>query len=109
MMGCGSARRWGRNPCWRLWSRGIGSGLCDLSQQAVVDVPLSGDVADVRHAIEIADVTWGHTDYVLALQAVEHVFAADTAQVKRVVHVISDFQASGMPGVRYGMAVAGRD
>ncbi len=72
-------------------------GFVRFAQQAVVDVPLSGDVADVRRAIEIADVTWAHTDYALALQAVEHVFAADTAQVKRVVHVISDFQASGMP------------
>ena len=71
-------------------------GFVRFAQQAVVDVPL-GDVADVRRAIEIADVTWGHTDYVAMLQTVEHVFAADTAQVKRVVHVISDFQASGMP------------
>ena len=71
-------------------------GFVRFAQQGVVDVPL-GDVADVRHAIEIADVTWAHTDYTAALQAVEHVFAADTAQVKRVVHVISDFQASGMP------------
>ena len=72
-------------------------GFVRFAQQAMVDVPLSGDVADVRRAIEIADVTWAHTDYAAALQAVEHVFAADTAQVRRVVHVISDFQASGMP------------
>ena len=72
-------------------------GFVRFAQQAMVDVPLSGDVADVRRAIEIADVTWAHTDYAAALQAVEHVFAADTARVQRVVHVISDFQASGMP------------
>lgn len=72
-------------------------GFVRFAQQAVVDVPLSGDVTDVRRAIEIADVTWGHTDYASALQAVEHVFAADTVRVQRVVHVISDFQASGMP------------
>ena len=72
-------------------------GFVRFAQQALVDVPLSGDVADVRRAIEIADVTWAHTDYAAALQAVEHVFAADTARVQRVVHVISDFQASGMP------------
>ena len=72
-------------------------GFVRFAQQALVDVPLSGDVADVQRAIEIADVTWAHTDYAAALQAVEHVFAADTARVQRVVHVISDFQASGMP------------
>ena len=82
-------------------------GFVRFAQQAVVDVPLSGDVADVRHAIEIADVTWAHTDYVSALQAVEHVFAADTAQVKRVVHVISDFQASGMPVSDMGWRLPG--
>ena len=82
-------------------------GFVRFAQQAVVDVPLSGDVADVRHAIEIADVTWGHTDYVAALQAVEHVLMADTAQVKRVVHVISDFQASGMPVSDMGWRLPG--
>jgi len=82
-------------------------GFVRFAQQPVVDVPLSGDVADVRHAIEIADVTWGYTDYAAALQAVEHVFAADTAQVKRVVHVISDFQASGMPVSDMGWRLPG--
>ncbi len=71
-------------------------GFVRFAQQPVVDVPL-GNVADVRHAIDDVDVTWAHTDYASALQAVEHVFAADTSQVQRVVHVISDFQASGMP------------
>ena len=82
-------------------------GFVRFAQQAVVDVPLSGDVTDVRRAIEIADVTWGHTDYVLALQTVEQVFAADTAQVKRVVHVISDFQASGLPVSDMGWRLPG--
>ncbi len=82
-------------------------GFVRFAQQAMVDVPLSGDVADVRRAIEIADVTWAHTDYAAALQAVEHVFAADTAQVRRVVHVISDFQASGMPVSDMGWRLPG--
>ena len=81
-------------------------GFVRFAQQAVVDVPL-GDVADVRRAIEIADVTWAHTDYALALQAVEQVFAADTAQVRRVIHVISDFQASGMPVSDMGWRLSG--
>ena len=82
-------------------------GFVRFAQQPVVDVPLSSDVANVRRAIEDADVTWGHTDYALALQAVEHVFAADTAQVRRVVHVISDFQASGMPVSDMGWRLPG--
>ncbi len=82
-------------------------GFVRFAQRPEVNVPLSDDVDLVRRAIDAADVTWAHTDYAAALQAVEQVFAADlpmssarqtdTAQVRRIVHVISDFQASGMP------------
>ena len=72
-------------------------GLMRFAKTAVVDVPVSEDVDLVRRAIDAAEVTWEHTDYVAALQAAEQMFAVDTTLVKQVVHLVSDFQASGMP------------
>ena len=72
-------------------------GLIRFADAPVVDVPLSSDVDLVRRAIDGVEITWGHTDYVAALQAAEQMLTADTAQVQRVVHVISDFLANGMP------------
>ncbi|MDP6040092.1 MAG: VWA domain-containing protein, partial [Candidatus Latescibacteria bacterium] len=72
-------------------------GLMRFAQTVVVDVPISEDVDLVRRAIDAADVTWEHTDYVAALQAAAQMFAVDTSRVKQIVHLISDFQVSGMP------------
>ena len=71
-------------------------GFVRFAHRPLGTVPISGDVTLIRRAIDEADATWAHTDYASALQAVEHIFATDTAQVRRVVHVISDFQASGL-------------
>lgn len=71
-------------------------GFVRFAHRPLGTVPISGDVALVRRAIDAADVTWAHTDYTAALRATAHLFEADTAQVQRVVHVISDFQASGI-------------
>ena len=84
-------------------------GFVRFAQQAVVDVPLSGDVADVRHAIEIADVTWAHTDYVSALQAVEHVFCGRYRAGEARSACDQRFSGEWSAGVRYGMAIARRD
>jgi hypothetical protein len=82
-------------------------GLMRFAQTVVIDVPVSEDVGLVRRAIEAADVTWEHTNYVAALQAAEQMFAVDTAQVKLVVHLVSDFQYSGMPVSDVGWRLPG--
>ena len=71
-------------------------GFVRFANRALGTLPISGDVALVRRAIDDAAATWAHTDYASALRATAHLFEADTAQVRRVVHVISDFQATGM-------------
>ena len=71
-------------------------GFARFANRAWGAVPISGDATLVRRAIDEAAVTWAHTDYATALRATAHLFEADTAQVRRVVHVISDFQATGM-------------
>ena len=71
-------------------------GFVQFANRALGTVPISGDVALVRRAIDEADATWAHTDYSAALRATAQLFEADTAQVRRVVHVISDFQATGL-------------
>lgn len=71
-------------------------GFVQFANRALGTVPISGEVALVRRAIDEADATWAHTDYSAALRATAQLFEADTAQVRRVVHVISDFQATGM-------------
>ena len=71
-------------------------GFVRFANRALGTLPISGDVALVRRAIDDAAATWAHTDYASALRATAHLFEADTAQVRRVVHMISDFQATGM-------------
>ena len=82
-------------------------GFIHFAQTPVVDVLISNDVELVRQAIDGVEVTWAHADYVAALQAAEQMLTADTAQVHRVIHLISDFQASGMPASDTGWRLPG--
>lgn len=81
-------------------------GVIRFAQGAWVDAPLSEDVVLARQAIEEATWTWEKGSHLVGLQA-----AADMLQgeqdVERVVHLVSDFQATGLPKVETGWALPG--
>ena len=82
-------------------------GFVQFANRALGTVPISGDVALVRRAIDEADATWAHTDYSAALRATAQLFEADTAQVRRVGACDQRFSGDGHG--RRRMAVAWRD
>ena len=81
-------------------------GVIRFAQQAYVDVPLSEDVAWVSQALDGATWTWEKGDALLGLQAAADMLAGE-ADVQRVVHLVSDFQATGLPTVETGWALPG--
>lgn len=81
-------------------------GLIRFAQQVRVDVPLSGDVGLIRQAIDGAHWTWEKGDALVGLQAASDMLAGEEG-VQRVVHLVSDFQATGLPDVETGWALPG--
>ena len=81
-------------------------GLIRFAQQARVDVPLTEDVAWIRQAIEGAHWTWEKGDDLVGLQAAADMLAGEQ-DAQRVVHLVSDFQATGLPEVETGWALPG--
>ena len=60
--------------------------------------PEAGSKTRARQALEAAQPTWAATDYLSALQAAENLLLAQgPPHSRRIVHLISDFQQSGMP------------
>jgi hypothetical protein len=81
-------------------------GLIRFAQQARVDVQLTEDITWIRQAIDGATWTWEKGDDLVGLQASADMLAGEQ-NVQRVVHLISDFQATGLPEVETGWALPG--
>ncbi|MGA1199716.1 MAG: vWA domain-containing protein, partial [Candidatus Latescibacterota bacterium] len=81
-------------------------GLIRFAQQARVDVPLTEDINLIRQAIGGATWTWEKGDDLVGLQASADMLAGEQ-NVQRVVHLMSDFQATGLPEVETGWALPG--
>jgi len=81
-------------------------GLIRFAQQARVDVPMSGDVGLMHQAIDGANGTWEKGNALVGLQAAADMLAGEQ-DVQRVVHLISDFQATGLPDVETGWVLPG--
>ncbi|MBT3604486.1 MAG: VWA domain-containing protein [Candidatus Latescibacteria bacterium] len=81
-------------------------GVVRFAQGTLIDAPLSDDVVLAQQAIENANWTWEKGNHLVGLQA-----AADMLQgaqdVQRVVHFVSDFQATGLPNQETGWALPG--
>ena len=81
---------------------------------AMVSSPLSypdevenDSVRRARREISRAAPTWEATDYATALQTAEHLLLdGSSAEVGRVIHLISDFQETGMPPPAAGWRLA---
>lgn len=73
-------------------------GVVTFGQTARVEAPLSEDLKGARAAVDAAAPTWERTDFAAGLQAAEGMLlAAPGDEARRVAHLISDFQASGLP------------
>lgn len=71
-------------------------GVVLFGRSGVVAAPLSSDVRAAQRAIDAAEPTWEAGDFAVALQAAEQMLAGD-GERNRVIHLISDCQASGLP------------
>lgn len=81
-------------------------GLIRFAQRARVDVPLTDDVSLIRQALEGAEWTWEKGDDLIGLQAAADLLTSEQ-DVQRVVHLVSDFQATGLPDMETGWALPG--
>jgi hypothetical protein len=81
-------------------------GVIRFGQSALVDMPLSEDVSLARQAVMGADWTWEKGNSLVGLQASADMLTGKQ-DVRRVVHLVSDFQATGLPTIETGWALPG--
>jgi hypothetical protein len=82
-------------------------GVIRFAKSARVDLPLTEEGVLARRVIDEAQLTWEKGNVLSGLQAAADMVSGD-GKIRRVVHLVSDFQATGMPTSETGWALPAR-